>query len=365
MKKLLLFAFAIFMFNGMIAQNAITIEPEVATAWDEITLYLDVTKTCPDSALLGVDSVMMHSGVTIDGEGWQLAVPFDGTAVNGQKPKLTKVMPAAYITPANATAWDEITLTLDVTKSCPDSALLEADSIMMHSGVTIDGAAWQNVVDFDGMGANGMAPKLTNNGDHTWSITFIPAEFYGIDEGTDVTALNFVFNNGTWDAEGKAFDEEGACVDFELPLDGTGTLSNLWMITFIPAEYYGIEEGTNVEALDMVFNNGTWDAEGKDFDENMECTDFKLDLSGVGIFDKPAVATFNIFPNPADNQITIDQIKDASKIEIFNVVGALVKTVDEITSQQISIDVSGLNNGVYFISVYNQDGVQTSKFVKE
>ncbi|MEZ5196010.1 MAG: hypothetical protein R2764_06310 [Bacteroidales bacterium] len=40
---------------------------------------------------------------------------------------------------------DEITLILDASLSCPDSALFGADSVMIHSGVNIDGAAWQKM----------------------------------------------------------------------------------------------------------------------------------------------------------------------------------------------------------------------------
>ncbi len=282
MKKLILLSLAMFLFGGLMAQNAIVIEPANATAWDEITLYLDVTKTCPEGALLAADSVMIHSGITLNGGAWSKVVAFDGLGINGQQPKLVKWEPAPYaitIDPPTASAWDEITLTLDANMSCPEGALLTADSVMMHSGVTIDGVIWQNVIAFDGTGIDGTKPKLTSNGDGTWSMTFIPAEFYGIAEGANVTAINCVFNGGAWTAgEGKAFDENGNCVDFVVPFNGLSP-DHTWMITFTPAEFYGIEPGSVVTALDCVFNQGNWDAEGKDFDDLGNCADFKVMLS--------------------------------------------------------------------------------------
>ncbi len=537
MRKLLLFAFAIFLSGSMMAQSAVTIDPPDATAFDEITLYLDVSMSCPDSSLLEADTIAMHSGVTIDGAAWSNVVAFDGMGANGQMPYLTKMgdMPYALtMEPAGASAWDEITLTLDANASCPEGALLMADSVMMHSGVTLDGAAWSNVVEFSGVGANGMAPKFESNGDGTWSMTFVPADFYGLDMGADVTAINCVFNNGTWDAEGKAFDEEGNCVDFMIELAGGGggsyslegtwhianeagcigvgpdqgdiswwnlddagiveracymddayvfggdgsfmnvmgadtwveewqgndppgcaapvaphdgsnaatytwdegastlTLngigaflglakvinggeleapgdapesitymvefsnegnritvdieisggwwrfildkevtrevneSTIWMITFTPADYYGIEEGTVVDAIDCVFNGGAWEnGEAKDFDpETGDCMDFKIMLGETGIFEAPETVTFNIYPNPANTVLNIENMEDASKVEIFNVVGSVVKTI-EVGSQNATIDVSDLNKGIYFVSVYNKAGVQTSKFIKE
>ncbi len=190
----------------------ISIVPEDATAFDELTLTLDVSQTCPEGALVHADSVMIHSGVTIDGTAWQNVIDFDAMGANGQSAKLTRLgdaMPdAIMISPANATAFDEITLTLDAKKSCPLGALFTADSVMIHSGVTIDGAAWSNVVAFDGMGANGQQPKLMHIGDSVWSITFTPSDFYGIEAGADVTMINCVFNIGSWDGEGKDFDAE-------------------------------------------------------------------------------------------------------------------------------------------------------------
>ena len=100
---------------------------------------------------------------------------------------------AITISPEGASVWDEITLTLDAKLSCPDNALFGADSVMMHSGVTIAGLAWQNVIVFDALGVNGQQPKLIHNGDSTWSITYTPADFYGIDNYNFLHRRNLLF----------------------------------------------------------------------------------------------------------------------------------------------------------------------------
>ncbi|NCA84354.1 MAG: T9SS type A sorting domain-containing protein [Clostridia bacterium] len=277
MKKLVLFAFSIFLFGGLMAQTPLTMEPANATAWDEVTLYLDVSLSCPDSALLMADSVMMHSGLTIDDAGWQNTIEFNAMGANGQQPKLVKMAsmsPAISISPAGAGAWDEITLTVNTNLSCPEGALLAAENVMMHSGVTLDGAGWSNTVAYDGMGANGQSTALTSNGDGTWSITFVPAAFYGLEEGADVTGINAVFNGGDWTmGEAKAYDGNGNCTDFYVPFGE----NHIWTITYVPAEFYGIEEGTNAQGINLVFNGGDWSAgEAKDFNETGACTDFYL-----------------------------------------------------------------------------------------
>ena len=130
---------------------------------------------------------------------------------------------AISITPEGATAYDEITLTFNANLACtPDGKqdLLGLQEVFMHSAAFELGqpAGWGNYgVDFDATGANGQAPILTPNGDDTYSITYNPFEFYGFPEGTVITQITAVFNNGSWDAEGKDY-AEGGCGDFFIPL---------------------------------------------------------------------------------------------------------------------------------------------------
>ena len=375
MRKFTLRITALLMFLAMgtfvMAQNdtVLTIIPQDGTAWDEITIILDANLSCPDSSLFEADSVMMHSGVTINGTVWSIVVEFDGEGANGQKPKLEPYydkMPAAItITPEYATAWDEITLTLNTKLSCPDSSLFEADSVMMHSGVTIDGAVWQNEVAFNTLGANGQQPKLIDNGDSTWSITYIPAEFYGIEAGAEVSQICCVFNAGSWEAgEGKDFDDEGNCTDFYIPLDFEN--NRKWAITFTPADFFGIETGTVVDGMECVFNAGSWEAgEGKahDPDNPGECMNFVIPFSSVGIGEYPEV-TFKLYPNPVDNILTIEKLDGANKIEVYNAIGKLVKTVDKISTPVVTINTANLTRGIYFVTVHNNGVFQSTKFIK-
>ena len=357
-----------FMGTFLMAQMpaAITVEPADATAFDEITLTIDVTESCPAEALFGAGTVMMHSGVTLDGAAWSNVIAFDGLGVNEQSPELLPVMgplPAAIsMTPRYATATDTITITLDTRLSCPTDALFGADSVMMHSGVTLDGAAWSNVISFDAMGANGQAPKLTDNGDSTWTITIIPAEFYGIEAG-EVTAINCVFNNGTWDAEGKDFDDVGDCTDFLIPL--ATEYAHTWSITFTPADFYGIGDTSVVTAINCVFNGGAWDlGEGKDFDVDMNCVDFTVPLLVDGINEANEVS-FKMYPNPVESTLNIANLTDADLIEVFNVVGERVIRVDNINTESVSIETNYLTKGIYLITVHSNGVVESTKFIKK
>lgn len=137
-------------------------------------------------------------------------------------------MPAAItITPANATVFDSLTLTFNPVLACFQSASLAGVPIVyMHSGLTIGGQNWQNVVEYNSVGHNGQAPTLTPNPDGTYSIGYRPSAFYDVPEGTVVTRICAVFNDGQWDSkDGRDFDPANPpnCMDFFIPLTYTSS----------------------------------------------------------------------------------------------------------------------------------------------
>ncbi|MBN2175201.1 MAG: T9SS type A sorting domain-containing protein [Bacteroidales bacterium] len=83
----------------------------------------------------------------------------------------------------------------------------------------------------------------------------------------------------------------------------------------------------------------------------------------VGINEHPAV-TFNLYPNPASNMLTIDKLENAEMIEIYNMAGMKVRTVNQINNESINIDVAELNTGMYMIVVHQNGEVQATKFLK-
>ncbi|MCK5857329.1 MAG: T9SS type A sorting domain-containing protein [Bacteroidales bacterium] len=88
--------------------------------------------------------------------------------------------------------------------------------------------------------------------------------------------------------------------------------------------------------------------------------------SGVGI-DRSSKASIvsSIFPNPANNNITINyELNDVkyAKFEIRNILGITVKLVDiPINSSSINININELTNGVYFYYFITDDRLFSSK----
>ncbi len=84
----------------------------------------------------------------------------------------------------------------------------------------------------------------------------------------------------------------------------------------------------------------------------------------AGIFNQPNVFTYTVYPNPVTTVLNISNTADISAVNIYDITGKLVRSVNVEFSQNVTINVEDLQTGVYAISVTNDKGVQTSKFLK-
>jgi cobalamin biosynthesis protein CbiG len=70
-----------------------------------------------------------------------------------------------------------------------------------------------------------------------------------------------------------------------------------------------------------------------------------------------------IYPNPTKNSFALTQ--DASRLEIYNIAGQLVKTFNNVISNQ-QLDSTNLETGLYLIKITDTNGIsQTKKMLKE
>lgn len=81
--------------------------------------------------------------------------------------------------------------------------------------------------------------------------------------------------------------------------------------------------------------------------------------------DLPEANNFKIYPNPAQDIVMIDGISnDITAIEVYNVNGAIVLQKD-INNNKSELDLSLLNQGIYFLSVLTKKERVVRKLVKE
>jgi len=77
----------------------------------------------------------------------------------------------------------------------------------------------------------------------------------------------------------------------------------------------------------------------------------------------------SIYPNPTSGKLTIENGQLIIKnIEITDITGKTIQSSSNSQIKQFSnleIDLSGLNNGIYFISIQTDNEIFTSKIIKK
>jgi hypothetical protein len=112
------------------------------------------------------------------------------------------------------------------------------------------------------------------------------------------------------------------------------------------------------------WNNGEWDGPP----DRIVTVDSAITVNDVwgtlGIFEQPEEVTFRLYPNPVSNVLTIDYLNNPERIEIYNLAGMKVRTIDNIRTPSVNINTSELPTGMYMIVVNHDGGVQATKFLK-
>lgn len=92
------------------------------------------------------------------------------------------------------------------------------------------------------------------------------------------------------------------------------------------------------------------------------------DASDVEIYTgilESTIKNITVYPNPATDMIYINDANGISMINITNLIGQKVMQIP-VSGADANINVSSLPDGIYFISMFNENGIQsTKKFIKE
>lgn len=92
--------------------------------------------------------------------------------------------------------------------------------------------------------------------------------------------------------------------------------------------------------------------------------DFNNEASPATAIDNKSLKSFSVYPNPADNNITVQSEIPVSRITVRSLLGQELINQQVEKSGSINVDVSKLSVGFYFVTLSDQNGnSQTRKFV--
>ena len=125
----------------------------------------------------------------------------------------------------------------------------------------------------------------------------------------------------------------------------------------------GLTAGTTYEwqmkvaCVGSTGNGGQWTAV-----KTFSTPSAKFELGGAaGGYETGA---FRLFPNPASDQATlILPAAEACQIRVMSISGAVVLMENHAASNQIALDLSALNRGVYVLEARTQHGAQHLRLV--
>lgn len=88
--------------------------------------------------------------------------------------------------------------------------------------------------------------------------------------------------------------------------------------------------------------------------------------STMSIDDNNMESAIKIYPNPFSNLITIETNEPIFKIEIYNLLGQIVKSkiIDSPTNNSVNINLSELVQGNYIAKIYVENGEKSVKIIK-
>ena len=75
--------------------------------------------------------------------------------------------------------------------------------------------------------------------------------------------------------------------------------------------------------------------------------------------------SLNIYPNPVSDKLYIEAEVEIEEVVVYDVYGRHQVTETPSCQGNLSVDVSNLNSGVYFVKVVTENGEVVKRFIKK
>ncbi|HRB53401.1 MAG TPA: T9SS type A sorting domain-containing protein [Bacteroidia bacterium] len=126
--------------------------------------------------------------------------------------------------------------------------------------------------------------------------------------------------------------------------------------------HYRIKPKTSLVLNDNIQNNAAIYFDFNDPVITNTATTHVVLPTGIASYQSPE--NIQLFPNPAQSEINLQHITAVEKIQVIDVLGKIVFEKNTNNQQYLKINISQVQNGVYFVKAYSAQGVVVKKFVK-
>ncbi|MCQ2285984.1 MAG: T9SS type A sorting domain-containing protein [Bacteroidales bacterium] len=220
-------------------------------------------------------------------------------------------------------------------------------------------------------------------------------EFTGCESQKSVVIATVNFPSDTTFLEatlcqGESFNEEG--FDISKPTDTTyyyQTLQNVNGCDSVIALFTYVFPISDTSLYDTIYVNETYTENGFNYDGLDHPGNKTLSITLKNIYDcdstvflylkiikapevdttnieNNAFSTVKIYPNPANDQLTISgSLNGLQEIQILDMTGKVLFTKRTLDNDRITIDVQSLASGYYFVRLIATTRQQTLRFIKQ
>ncbi len=230
----------------------------------------------------------------------------------------------------------------------------------------------------------------TTDGGRSWCKIIIDStielkDLYFLDENTGWAKTRYTKSDSNWTTHiyGSLLKTTDGGNSWTTQIDGEFLIADMdflnenygWVSTSDGYTYKTTDGGNYWKKIPSCINSGMfcihivdvdscWALTGSFFKLHYSCTETAIEEP----LPIPETNEFQIFPNPATNEISlsIPEEQNINSISIFNSLGMEVKRIEQtelIGNSKITISTADLPNGLYHFSFVNQTGRVTKSFV--
>ena len=121
---------------------------------------------------------------------------------------------------------------------------------------------------------------------------------------------------------------------------------------------YGCLDGTDADSI--IIPCGSLNAYLTDSYWGQFADKYHEDCDGI---DDATENLISIYPNPATDQLTINGTSGCHSVELIGIDGHTIQTIKLLDNLAITLNVSSLTRGAYFLRLYTSDGITTQKII--